>query len=338
MHEHHGTVLHTAIADALKMERRLKRRIPHHARRAIETIAIEMESLDEEVGLVEARGSKAGMVALHVLLEIAAVLLGKARGAQRQRIHVVCRRDIDIKLIVVVQVVTSVHEPFWIAEDGNLQARILHDHAIEFGKDNVEFCRTAGIEHNDVAVGSREALHEGTLVGAQVGDGILNSLLFQLTAKGRGERAFGAGRVVAVDDNGMMVLETLIKAIDESLVEGVAILVDLIELGVVVNLLGIDGEWYQHSDTVFFGKVTQGLHLLGIQGTDNQVAVCGVFIQQRDADVGTFSNIPGAYVGGDALSTQTVTGHEHATVVLNHALAVTVFIVQGQHDTDAQRP
>ena len=80
------------------------------------------------------------MIALHVLLEIAAILLGKARGAQRQRVHVVSCRDIDIKLVEVVQMVTGVHQPFRIAKDGDLQPRILHHHPVELGKDDVEFC------------------------------------------------------------------------------------------------------------------------------------------------------------------------------------------------------
>ena len=74
-----------------------------------------------------------------------------------------------------------------------------------------------------------------------------------------------------------------------------------------------------------------------IQRTDNQVAVGYVVFQQRGTDVSILRHIPCSDIGRDTISLQTVASHQHAAIVLRHALAVAIFIVQRQHHPNTYR-
>ena len=133
----------------------------------------------------------------------------------------------------------------------------------------------------------------------------------------------------------MAVLEPFVEAEHVGIVERVAVLVDLKDVGIVVEFGGTDGERNEHADAVLLGEVAQVLHLLGVQRTDDEVAVSSGRVFQRLADIAVLSHIPRPYAGRHAGSPQAVAGHQHTTVILQHALAVAVLRVQGQHDTHA---
>ena len=89
VHEEDGPVLQSTVSDALKVQGSLNGGISHHAGSPSEVLAIEVESLDEEIGLVETRHGKPSGIALHVLMEILAVHLAESVRTAGKGIHVI---------------------------------------------------------------------------------------------------------------------------------------------------------------------------------------------------------------------------------------------------------
>ncbi len=239
----------------------------------------------------------------------------------------------DVELIEIVKVRPCVLQPFGIAEHRHLYLRIARHQSAQLGKGHVQLGRTACVEHHDIGLRAGEALAEHALARLQVGNGIDDALLFQLTAQRTGKAALRARRVVAVDDDGVVVLEALVETVHIRLVQRVAVLVHLEDVAVVVHFRGSGGERNKQTDVVGLGKIAQGLHLLRVQRTDNDVTVGSTRVAEHLADVTVLCQVPGTDVGRYTIQFQTVAGHQHAAIVFHHAFAVTIDVVQGQHDT-----
>ena len=143
-------------------------------------MTVEVQPLDEEETLVKPRGGKALMVVLHVLMEVPAIFQLEPLSTVRERVHVIGGRHIDVKLIVVVEMLASIHKPFRITEHGNLQLRHLYHQTVQLGKGHAQLLGAAGVQHDDIALCRREALAEGGLALLQVGDVVDHALLLQL--------------------------------------------------------------------------------------------------------------------------------------------------------------
>ena len=68
-----ATVLEASVTYALEVQRCLHGCIAYHTRPAGKVLTVEMQSFDEEEGVVEAHGCKASRVTLHVLMEVPAI-------------------------------------------------------------------------------------------------------------------------------------------------------------------------------------------------------------------------------------------------------------------------
>ena len=82
-------------------------------------------------------------------------------------------------------------------------------------------------------------------------------------------------------------------------------------------------------------KCRQSSHLLRVERTDNQVALGSSLIIQYLVDITVLSCIPGMDVNRNATLLQAVASHQHTTVVLHHALAIAIHVVQRQHHTQS---
>ena len=133
----------------------------------------------------------------------------------------------------------------------------------------------------------------------------------------------------------MVVLESLHKMLDSSRVLGNMTLVHLIDVLIIGQLGRIDREWDQQFDLMLLDESRQGSHLLRVERTDNQVALGSSLIIQNLVDIAVLSSIPGMDVNRNATLLQAVASHQHTTVVLYHALAVAIHIVQRQHHTQS---
>ena len=83
------------------------------------------------------------------------------------------------------------------------------------------------------------------------------------------------------------------------------------------------------------GKVAQGFYVFSVQRTDNQVASGSLRVVQHLTDIAVLRHVPGTDICRDAIGPQTVAGHQHATIVLYHALAVAIDGVKGKYHTHA---
>ena len=133
----------------------------------------------------------------------------------------------------------------------------------------------------------------------------------------------------------MVVLESLHKMLDSGRVLGNMTLVHLIDVLIIGQLGRIDREWDQQFNLMFLDKSRKSRHLLRVERTDNQVALSSRLVVQYLIDVTILSCIPGMDVNRNATLLQTVASHQHTTVVLHHALAITIHIVQWQHHTQS---
>ena len=95
-------VHHSAVAEALEVQRSLERCIAYHARGTRKLVAIQVHALDEEIGVVETCCRIFRMVILHILMEIPAVLLFNPQSLRSQGIVIERRRDISVVLVEVV--------------------------------------------------------------------------------------------------------------------------------------------------------------------------------------------------------------------------------------------
>ena len=80
------------------------------------------------------------------------------------------------------------------------------------------------------------------------------------------------------------------------------------------------------------------IHLLGVKRTEDDVALLGTFLQKCLTDISIDVHVPGTDIGRDTLFLQVVTRHENTAVELHHATTVTIYIMQGQHDTHTDSP
>ena len=132
----------------------------------------------------------------------------------------------------------------------------------------------------------------------------------------------------------MTVLETLIESLHIGFVQLIAILMSHEEIVVVVNLLRSDREGYQHTDIMSHREIAQSLDLLRVQRTDDKVAIGRIRILQHLTDVGILGYVPSLDISRDAHCLQTVTSHQHTTIVFHHALAITIIVMQGKHNAN----
>ena len=116
VYEHHRLVPQAAIAITLKLQGRLHRRIAEHTLSAIETLAVLMQSFEEEEGMVKACDGKAWQSVLHVAAEVLTILTLKALRTSRQGIVVEHRRDIRVVFIEILQMRPGIQQPVGIAE------------------------------------------------------------------------------------------------------------------------------------------------------------------------------------------------------------------------------
>ena len=93
----------------------------------------------------------------------------------------------------------------------------------------------------------------------------------------------------------------------------------------------VDRERNDEAYAVLATEVGYRLNLLGVQRTEDEVAVLGVGIGKHGANIRILVQVPCKDVGVDALTTQAIARHEHTTVVFYHALSVAVHVVQRQH-------
>ena len=152
-----------------------------------------MKSLQHEEGMVEASHRIPLVVVLHVLMEVPAILQLDTVRPWRQRVHIISRRYIHVKLIEVVQVLAIIHQPFRIAEHRYHDAWSIHYHTVQLGKGHVQLLRATGIQNDHITLAHRESLPELSLVGTQVGNAVLNAVLLQLPAQSRRKAALCTG-------------------------------------------------------------------------------------------------------------------------------------------------
>ena len=335
VHEHHRPVFQSAIAVALKLQWCLQRRIAEHALGAVECLAILVQAFQEEEGMVEAGQGEAWQRGLHVAAEVLTVLPLEALGAGRQRVIVEDGGDVRVVPVEVLQVGARVEQPFGIAKHGDVKLLAVGLEAVDLREGDAELLGAARVEHDHVGLGGAEGLREVLLARLQVGDDDVHRELLHAPAQSEGERALPAGRVVAVDDHGVIVAEALYEVVDDGLVLLAGRLVHLEDVAVGGQLRGVDREGDYEADVVPVDEGRQGVHLLGIERSDDEVAAGCVGVGQHLINIVVLGRVPGVHVDGDALLLQAVAGHEHATVVFRHAPAVAVDVVQRQHHAQA---
>ena len=108
-------------------------------------------------------------------------------------------------------------------------------------------------------------------------------------------------------------------------------LVHLIDVLVVGQLRCIDREWYQQLYLMLLYKCRHSVHLLRVQRTDYQVALSGSLVLKYLVDVCILGSIPSMHIDRHTQFLDTVACHQYSAIVLHHALAVAIHIVQRQH-------
>ena len=108
-------------------------------------------------------------------------------------------------------------------------------------------------------------------------------------------------------------------------------LIDLEDVVVLSHLATIDGERDDQLYVVLAAEVGYGLHLRRIERTEDDVALGCSRIGKRSSHIGVNGHVPCLHVGLDALRLKAVTCHQHAAIILHHALSVAVNIVKRKH-------
>ena len=98
-----------------------------------------------------------------------------------------------------------------------------------------------------------------------------------------------------------------------------------------LHIATVDRERNDEAYAVLAAEVGYRLNLLGVQRTEDEVAVLGIGIGKHGTNISILVQVPRKDVGVDALTAQTVARHEHTTIVLGHALSVAIHVVQRQH-------
>ena len=332
MDKHELGVEHAAaLCRGLEMERCLHGVVDALLLCALEVGTILMEPAQEELCLVVAGDGEARQGVLHVLMEPLLIVLLQILSGTGKGIIEEVGGDVGVVLVEVVGIDLGVHEPVDIAEEGYGNSCVALAQLVELGKGLVEFGRAPRVQDYHIGLGAAEGFLERLVGGFQIGDVERTSLGFELLAQVHGENALAGGGVVAIDEDGMMVGESLQEGVDGILVLLDLRLIDLEDLFVVLYLVAADGEGNDHADVVVAAEVGQGLHLLRVERTEDDVALAGTVLQEGLANIGVDGNIPGSDVGGDAGASEAVAGQEHAAIVFHHAAAVAVDIMQGQH-------
>ena len=101
-------VLQSAVSKTLEMKWCLNRRVAYHARCSGKLLTIEMESLDEEIGVVETRNGKPRKGVHHIGMEIPPVFEIDSIGLRRQGIHIERCRDIGVETVEIIELMTGV--------------------------------------------------------------------------------------------------------------------------------------------------------------------------------------------------------------------------------------
>ena len=81
------------------------------------------------------------------------------------------------------------------------------------------------------------------------------------------------------------------------------------------------------------GKIGKRFHHLGIQRSDDHVTLSSLGVTEKSIDIRIFRHVPCTDIRRDIVGTQRVTRHQDTAIVLQHALAVTIDLMKGQHDT-----
>ena len=95
----------------------------------------------------------------------------------------------------------------------------------------------------------------------------------------------------------MMPLHTLQEGVDSGVVESGRGLIDLPDMIVLLNLIAVDGEGDDELDVVALAEVGELSHLLGVERTEDDVAVLGFGIAEYGRQVAVDGEVPGLHVG-----------------------------------------
>ena len=294
-----------------------------------------MESAQEVLGVVVAGDGESRQRILHVLMEpLLVVLLECLRGLRGGVIEEV-RRNIGVVTVEIVVVDLRIHQPVRIPIEGKGDAGITRAQAVELGKRLVELGRATGVDHHNVGLLTVESLLEKVVGGGEIGDVVRLLACIELLAKGSSKHALARGGVVAIDEHHVVLREALEEGVHGILRLLLQRLVDLEDLRIAGDVVATNGERDDHADVVGAAELGQGLHLLGVERSEDDVALAGFVLDERLANVGVDGYVPRADVGRDAGPPQAVASHEDAAIVLHHAASVAIDIVQGKHHAHA---
>ena len=111
MDEQQRLVAKPAVAIAFELQRCLNGRITEHPHGTIEGLPILMQSLQEEVGMVEACDGETRQLVLHVAGEVLTILPLELLSGRRQRVIIEYRRYVGIVFVVVLQIPVGIEQP-----------------------------------------------------------------------------------------------------------------------------------------------------------------------------------------------------------------------------------
>ena len=257
--------------------------------------------------------------------------------SRRRLVVDVSRRDVCLVLVIVVLVYALVHQPFVVAVHRNLYVRVRSTQRVQLGKRRVKLRRTTRVQNHHVALLCAERLGEHRLRRLQVGYVVRNALSLKTAAQCGCEHTLVACRVVAVDKHRMRILEAVHERVYRQFGSEHTTLINLEDMVVGLHVATVDRERDDETYAVLAAEVAYRFHLLGVERTEDKVAVLGVGVGKHLRHAGILMQVPSEDVGVDALTAQTVARHEHATVVFYHALSVAVHVVQRQHHAHVHR-
>ena len=129
----------------------------------------------------------------------------------------------------------------------------------------------------------------------------------------------------------MHIGEPLQECLHGSIIQALLTLINLENLLAALHVIPTDGERNDELDAIVLAELGKWSHLLGIKRTEDKVALAGTLLQQSGTDIRIDRHIPGMNIGRNTVLLQIVTCHQDATVILHHALAVAIHIMQRQH-------
>ena len=156
VHKYHTMILQTAIAYSFEVQRGLYWGIAHHSRTAGEVLAIDMESFQQEVGMIETGNGKPRQGIHHIGMVVPTILRHDTLCLWRQQIGVEWSRNIGVKLIEVLQLIARIEHPVRITEHTDTQFGMRKAQAVELGHCSCQFLRTAGVENHHILLTGAE--------------------------------------------------------------------------------------------------------------------------------------------------------------------------------------